>query len=293
MSGRLDGRVAVITGGASGIGRATVHRFLAEGASVVAADMNEANGAALVAAADEEGSGKQLRFVRADVSKEDDVEGVVRAAVEEFGGLDVIFNNAGVGGAFGPLTDISVDDWDYTFAVMVRGVFLGMKHATRVFIEQGRGGAIVNTASVAGLAGGSAPVAYSAAKAAVINLTRAASSELAANRIRVNAICPGGIATPLISFGGDVAATATRLDAAQPWPEHGEPTDIAAAAVFLASDDARFVTGEALVVDGGLMAAGPGLIDKMAGIDMSKLPVAGVSRGTTGEQADFRPIDPR
>lgn len=290
MSGRIEGRVAVITGGASGIGRATVLRFLAEGASVVAADMNEANGKALLEQVEAEGNGGRLRFVTADVSVEADVEHAVRTAVDEFGRLDIMFNNAGVGGAIGPVTDLEVDDWDYTFAVMVRGVFLGTKHAARVMVEQGSG-AIVNTASVAGLAGGSAPFTYSACKAAVINFTKAVSMELAAKRVRINAICPGGIATPLVAFGGDVNTAAERLDSAQPWPDHGDPSDIAAAALFLASDDARFVTGEALIVDGGLMAAGPNLIGKMTGgVDLGALPVTGVSRGSTGLPGEMRPI---
>ena len=190
----LSDRVAVITGGASGIGRATVLRFLDEGAKVVVGDFNAENGQALV---DEVGDPDRLRFVRTDVAEEAEVEALIGAAVETFGGLDVLFNNAGVGGAFGPLTEISVDDWDRTFAVLVRSVFIGTKHAARVMIEQGRGGSIINTASVAGLGGGGGPLAYSAAKAAVINLTYCSAVELARHRIRVNAICPGLIHTPL------------------------------------------------------------------------------------------------
>ena len=176
MSDVLTDRVAVITGGASGIGKATVLRFLAEGAKVVVGDFNAENGQALV---DEVGDPDRLLFIRTDVAEEAEVEALIRAAVESFGGLDVLFNNAGVGGAFGPLTEISVEDWDRTFAVLVRSVFPGTKHAARVMIEQGRGGSIINTASVAGLGGGGGPLAYSAAKAAVINLTYGSAVELA------------------------------------------------------------------------------------------------------------------
>lgn len=251
-SGGLEGRVVAVTGGASGIGRAAVLHFLGEGASVVAADYNAAAGEALV---DELDRSKQLRFVRADVSVETDVAGIVAAAAEEFGRLDVMVNNAGVGGAFGPITGIEVDDWDWTFGVLLRGVFLGIKHAARAFRQQGSGGAIVNTASVAGLRAGAGPAAYSAAKAGVINLTRSAALELAADHIRVNCVCPGGINTPLLGQGASAEAVGQVLDHIQPWPEHGRPEDVAAAMCFLASDDARFVTGEALVVDGGFTIA--------------------------------------
>src|SRR5262249_2859442 len=138
----LTDRVAVITGGASGIGRATVLRFLEEGAKVVVGDYHAENGAALAA---EGGDPGRLRFVRTDVAEEAEVEALIGVAVEAFGGLDVLFNNAGVGGAFGPITEIDVDAWDRTFAVLVRSVFTGTKHAARVMIEQGRGGSIVNT----------------------------------------------------------------------------------------------------------------------------------------------------
>lgn len=256
MSDRLEGKVAVITGGASGIGRATVRRFLDEGASVVVADLNEANGAATVSEAQQRGHGERVCFEAADVAEEADVQRLVASAVARFGRLDCLFNNAGVGGAVGSILETDVEDWDRTFAIMTRGVFLGIKHGARAMIDAEIHGSIINTASVAGLSGGAGPIAYSAAKAAVINLTRAAARELAAKRVRVNAICPGGILTPLIdrAGGGAVAAMLAKL---QPWPDHGTPEDIAGAALFLASDDARFVTGEALVVDGGLTAAGP------------------------------------
>src|SRR3954469_3991800 len=241
------------------MGLATAWRFLDEGAAVVVGDLNEGNGAAFVDEAAERGVGERVRFVRADVSEEADIEHLVGVATSSFGRLDVVFNNAGVGGAFGPVTEIEVDDWDYTFAVLCRGVFLGIKHGARAMQAVGEGGSIINTASVAGLSGGAGPLVYSAAKAAVVNLTRAAAIELAASGIRVNAICPGAILTPLAIGKGDPERVATQMDSLQPWPEHGTGDDIAGVASFLASDDARFVTGEAIVVDGGLTAAGPSL----------------------------------
>lgn len=289
MAGRLDRKVAVITGAGNGIGRATALRFLAEGAAVVVADINEANGLDTVAQAKQAGYADRVRFVRADVTQEADVAAAIAAAPDAFGRLDCVFNNAGVAGAFGPITHIDADEWDWTFAVLVRGVFLGMKHGARVMRSQGQGGCFINTASIAGLTGGDGPQAYSAAKAAVINLTRAVAVELAPHRIRVNAICPGGILTPLLHRGSPEAIEPllTRL---QPWPEAGQPEHIAAVALFLASDDARFVTGEALVADGGLMAAGGNALQTLGQGQMAYA-AAGVDRGTTGLEPTLRAVE--
>ena len=286
MAGRLDGKVAVITGGGNGIGRATVLRFLEEGARVVVADLNEQTGSETLALAKQAGAESRARFIRADVEREADVEAAVALATKDFGRLDVMFNNAGVAGAFGPITDITEEDWNYTFDVLVKGVFFGMKHAARVLKAQGSGGVIVSTASIAGLSGGDGPQAYSASKAAVINLTRAVAVELAPQRIRVNAICPGGILTPLI-HRGNAEAMRPVLEKFQPWPEAGQPEHIAGAALFLASDDATFVTGEALVVDGGALAAGSNAIQNLGGGAMASMG-AGVDRGTTGQEGSFR-----
>jgi NAD(P)-dependent dehydrogenase (short-subunit alcohol dehydrogenase family) len=292
VGGRLEGRVAVITGGASGMGRATALRFLDEGARVVIADLNEGTGKETLEAGAARGGAERMRFVRADVSVEEDVEAMIALAVREFGRLDCVFNNAGLGGALGPITETEVEDWDFTFAVLVRGVFLGTKHGARAIRAGGRGGSIVNTASVAGLSGGAGPAAYSAAKAAVINLTRAAAVELAPDRIRVNAICPGGISTPLLHRGNEDALL-PRLAKLQPWAEPGRPDHIAGAALFLASDDAGFVTGEALVVDGGLTAMGPDLRGRLAGdTELDQLRIVGVDRGTTGQPPLIRKVGP-
>ncbi len=290
MAGRLQDRVAVITGGASGMGRATALRFLAEGARVVVADLNDATGKEFLEKASADGHAKNVRFVKTDVAEEADVASMIETAVREFGRLDVLFNNAGLGGAFGPLTELEVEDWDFTFAVLVRGVFLGIKHGARAMKRQGQGGSIINTASVAGLSGGAGPLCYSAAKAAVVNLSMSSAVELGPDRIRVNTICPGGIVTPLVHRGSPDSARA-RMANLQPWPEAGEGEHIAGAALFLASDDARFVTGETLTVDGGLTAAGPNLITRMRQEGQAQSPFAtmiGVDLGSTGRPPVIR-----
>jgi NAD(P)-dependent dehydrogenase (short-subunit alcohol dehydrogenase family) len=286
LSERLEDQVAVITGGASGIGRATVLRFLAEGARVVMGDLNEEAGEKLAAEVD---APDRLRFLRTDVADEADVEALIGAATSTFHRLDVVFNNAGIGGAFGPITEIEVDHWDLTFAVLTRSVFLGIKHGARALIAQGAGGSIINTASIAGLVGGSGPQAYSAAKAAVVNLTLTTAEELAPHRIRVNAICPGVIFTPL-AVGRNEESLARAVEAMQPWPDHGTGDDIAGAALWLASDDSRFVTGEAIRVDGGLLAAGTHI---SSGVDPngSWQRYAGFGHGTTGRPGERRRLD--
>jgi len=283
MTGKLEGKVAVVTGGASGMGRSTVFRFLEEGARVVVADLNEETGKETLELAGARGAGDRARFVRTDVAEESDIEAMIALAVSDFGRLDCVFNNAGIGGALGSVLETEVEDWDFTFAVLVRAVFLGIKHGGRVLKEQGDGGSIINTASVAGLSGGAGPVAYSAAKAAVINLSRAAAVELAEHRIRVNAICPGGILTPLIHRGNEAQAR-ERLATLQPWPDVGTGEHIAGAALFLAGEDSEFVTGEALVVDGGLEAQGPSLARRMREENGSSpaFDFVGVDKGSTG-----------
>jgi NAD(P)-dependent dehydrogenase (short-subunit alcohol dehydrogenase family) len=254
--GKLDNRVAVVTGGASGMGRTIGMRFAAEGAAVVLADLNEKGGADVVGEIGQAG-GKAL-FQPTDVTSEAAVKGAIARAVKEFGRLHIMVNNAGVGGALGSLEDVSVEDWDRTQAVLLRSVFLGMKHSIPELRRAG-GGSIISTASVAGLSGDFGPHPYSAAKAGVINLTRSAAAELAADRIRVNVICPGGIKTPMFvgggAFGNDDATIEANMAKLQPLARAGRAEDIAAMALFLASDDAEWITGATMVVDGGAMVA--------------------------------------
>jgi len=284
---RLEGKVAVITGGASGMGLASAMRFLAEGAQVVIADYNSVTGEAALKNAASAGFGESASFIRTDVACEEDVIAMLEHAVDRFGRLDVVFNNAGVGGAIGPVTETSVADWDYTFDVLAKGVFLGIKHAARIMRAQKSGGSIINTASIAGLSGDGGPLVYSAAKAAVINLSMSAAVELAPDLIRVNTICPGFIATPLAE-SGDPEGTRVQFAKAQPWPEYGQGEHIAGAALYFASDDSLFVTGEKLVVDGGLMAAGPKLSEVFPSTSARNAKVSGVTKGSTGAANEIR-----
>jgi NAD(P)-dependent dehydrogenase (short-subunit alcohol dehydrogenase family) len=258
MTRALEDKVAIITGGASGIGRASVLSFVTQGARVVIGDLDEARAQETIERAVELVGPGRVSFQACDVSKEADVQGLVQRAVRDFGTLDCMFNNAGMPGAVGPVTDLDADAWDRTFAVLVRGVFLGIKHAARAMQASGHGGVIVNTASIAGLHAGAGPIAYSACKSAVISITRSAAVELAPQRIRVNALCPGLILTPLLDRGQDTDLESV-LSRAQPWPEVGTAEHIAQAALFLASEQSRFMTGETLVLDGGITARGPGV----------------------------------
>jgi NAD(P)-dependent dehydrogenase (short-subunit alcohol dehydrogenase family) len=251
---RLDGRVAVITGGARGIGEGTARRFVAEGASVVVADVEVEAGTALAAEL-----GERCRFVRTDVAQEQDIAAVVDAAVEWFGRLDVMFNNAGVMGASGSIARLRLDDVEATFAVDLIGPLLGMKHAARVMRTQ-RSGVILTSSSPAGLVGGLGPHAYSAAKCAVIGLTRSVAAELRPHGIRVNVIVPGATVSGMtagLTTGdpADLTGAAERLSRTALMARPVLPEDIAGAAVYLASDDAALVTGCVLPVDAGMVSA--------------------------------------
>jgi len=247
----LSGKVAVITGAASGMGKAASMLFAKEGAHVVLADLNVKGGEQV---AQDASAMTRCVFQRTDVSQEEDIAALVKRAADEFGGLDIMFNNAGIGGAVGPLEDIGVEDWDKTQAVCLRGVFLGIKHAVKPMRARG-GGAIVSTASIAGVWGYPNLHAYCAAKAGVVNLTRSAALEFAGDNIRVNCIAPGGVSTPIV-YGGlaNKAAVEEFLTRAQPIQRAGQPEDIAQAALFLASERSSFVTGQTLIVDGGAVA---------------------------------------
>ena len=285
---RLAGKVAVITGGASGMGRATVMRFLSEGASVMVGDLNADNLEVLSAEVAHKGGSERLRTIEADVSQEDDISAMFAGATAAFGKLDIVFNNAGIGGAIGPITELDVEHWDFTFAVLTRSVFLGTKHAARTMMEQGHGGAIVNTASIAGMGAGNGPTAYSAAKSAVISLTQNAALELAPHHIRVNCICPGMIFTPLMHRGDEERAEQS-MRHVQPWPERGEGEHIANAALYLAEDTSDFVTGQVHVIDGGYLANGRIAGTAVAGVSGR---FVGVTYGTTGKAPEVRKVDP-
>lgn len=253
---RLSNKVAIVTGGASGIGAGTVRRFIDEGAKVIIADLQDAEGKVL-----QESIGEAAVYQRTDVSSESDVKAVVDLAMTHFGGLDVIFNNAGFGGVSGDTDTIELgEEYDATVNVMFTGVVLGVKYATKVMKPQ-KSGSIISTASVAGVQGGLGPHIYSGVKAAVIGYTRSIAHELAAFNIRANCICPGGIATnifkPMIDPEGqsnEEIADIMRpmLANMHPIKRSGEPDDIANMALFLASDESTFVTGQHMLVDAGL-----------------------------------------
>lgn len=257
MGDRLQDKVAVITGAASGVGRGTATKFVQEGARVVVADIQEDKGAALA-----KELGEAAEFVWVDVCIENDVKHMIDHAITTFGRLDCLFNNAGFGGVTGDIqtTDLG-EPYERTVGGLLTGVVAGMKHAVPIMKAAG-GGSIISTASVAGTGGGYGPHVYSAVKSAVINLTRSVALELGPSNIRVNAICPGGIATPI--FAGELARQGGNVDYAevvkpvlslmQPIPRAGTPQDIANAACFLASDEASFISGQAIIVDGGLTA---------------------------------------
>jgi len=259
MAGRLDGKVAVITGGVSGIGLGTVELFAAEGAKIVAADIQDEKGAIL-----EKRFPGQVVYARCDVTSEAEIAAALNKAKTEFGGLDILFNNAGISDRMTSIPEITADGWSWIFDILVRGPALGMKHAVPLMLERG-GGSIINTASIAGLQAGFGPIAYSTAKAGVIHMSRVAAAQLSPQKIRVNAICPGLIATSIFgaSFGlprevADqmAARVAENAAQAQPVPKAGLPNDIAQAALYLASDAAAFVSGAHLVVDGGITVGG-------------------------------------
>lgn len=250
---RFEKKRAVVTGGASGIGRATALRLAEEGAFVLIGDIDEEAGRALA-----EGSNR-MAFRRCDVTQEADIAALI-GECDAGGGIDVLFNNAGAGGSPSRIDEITADDWDRTQSLLLRSVALGIRHAAPLMAKRG-GGAIVNTSSVSALESGYAPIAYSTAKAAVLHLTRMAAAELARHKVRVNAVVPGFIATNIfarhLAVPDDQRAAVNQIIAtaaaqAQPVQRTGQPEDIAAAVAYLASDDAAFVTGTHIVVDGGL-----------------------------------------
>lgn len=253
--GRLDGKVAIITGGASGMGEATARLFVREGARVVIGDVQREKGEAVAAEL-----GTACVYRQVDVSNSEDVRGLVLTAADTFGKLDIMYNNAGIGGGEGSIMDCPEEVFDRIIAVDLKAVWLGMKHCLPYLIANG-GGSIITTASVSAFMGMRGQGAYGAAKGGVVQLTRVCAIEFAEKGVRANCICPGGTATPLIWANPASQAHSTpeaareRLKHVQPIPRAGEPEDIAHCALWLASDESSFVTGQAINVDGGWTAS--------------------------------------
>jgi NAD(P)-dependent dehydrogenase (short-subunit alcohol dehydrogenase family) len=248
---QLQGKVAIITGAATGIGRATALLFAREGASVVVADVNEDDAQRTVADIEDEGGG--ARFVRTDVSEAEDVRALMERAAEEMGGIDVIVNNAGAQRS-GGVTEFEESEWDLLMRVNPRSCFLGAKYGVPYLRERG-GGSIVNISSLAGLKGGPGMTAYSASKGAIIAFTRALAEELAPDNIRANSVCPGWIDTPFnepaIEFMGGRAQQEEMVQQTVPLKRQGTPEEIAPGILYLASDASSYVTGQELIIDGG------------------------------------------
>ena len=247
---KLLGEVALVTGGGSGIGWAACKAFARAGARVVVSDIDEEAGMHVVKRLTE--CGREAMFVRADVSKAADVEHLIEAAVNTYGGLDIAFNNAGIEGELAPLADYTDEAWDRVIAVNLTGVRLCMKYEIREMLKHG-GGAIVNNASILGLVGLATASAYTAAKHGVLGLTKVAALEYASSHIRINAVCPAFIETPMLARAGFTTDAVKRaaVEHLHPLGRLGQPEEVAAAAVWLCSPEASFVTGHPLMVDGG------------------------------------------
>ncbi len=271
MAHRLDNKVALITGGTSGIGEATVRVFLDEGARVVFTGRAEEKGRQM-----EQELGSNARFFRADVMSEQDIEASVAFTTQTFGRLDCLFNNAGATTP-GDISTVTQEEFDYAMRLLVGSVVFGIKHVVPIMKAQG-GGSIISNSSVAALHGGMGPLLYSAAKAAVTQLTKVAGMELGKFGIRVNTISPGGVATPIFYGGSDVSRGLSESDDKAylgkvqkgladklPIGRAGSPNDIAYGAVYLASDEGSYVTTHDLVIDGGLISGDPDVIPELIG----------------------------
>jgi meso-butanediol dehydrogenase/(S,S)-butanediol dehydrogenase/diacetyl reductase len=254
MGDRLRGKTAILTGAATGIGKASALLFAREGAALILADLDEAKGEKV--AAEIRSTGSQVVFVRTDVSSSADVRNLIAQAMALEGKIDVLFNNAAIN-YYGKVTDTPEEAWDRVMSVNVRSVYLGCKYAIPV-MQANRGGSIINTASAAALVGLKNLAAYTASKGAVLQLTKNLALDYAASGIRVNALCPGVTATEMtlkvIADSPDPATARQRFDTARPMGRMGEPAEIAQAALFLASDESSYMTGSYLLVDGGYCA---------------------------------------
>src|SRR3984885_4312467 len=252
MTTELEGKVGLVTGGTSGIGRDTAVLFAKAGAKVVVAGRREREGNETIELV--RATGGDGLFVKADVSKDSEVDTLIQKAVEKFGRLDIAFNNAGIEGVWAPIVRQSEEDWDRTIAINLKGVWLCLKYEIRQMLKQGGGGAIVNMASITGLIGSAGVAAYSASKHGVIGLTKTAALENAKNGIRINAVCPGFTETPMADRIFRAPAVHKYVVSCHPIGRLGRPTEIAEAVLWMCSDRASFMTGQSLVLDGGFLA---------------------------------------
>jgi len=254
---RLAGKRVVITGAGSGIGRASVHRFVEEGAEVVAVDLNEEG---LQETKELTSDQSKVHIITADAGDEVAVEQYVKFAIEQLGGIDVLYANAGITGSFSPLLEQTAEEWQTVLRVNLIGPFLAIKHVAPQLIKQGTGGSIICTASTAGIRSGAGPAHYSASKAGVINLVQIAANDFLGTNIRVNAVCPGLIETGMTKIIFDFAkakGTDHKIGQLNPLQRTGDPMEIANAVLFLASDESSYVNGQALPVCGGLSSSHP------------------------------------
>jgi NAD(P)-dependent dehydrogenase (short-subunit alcohol dehydrogenase family) len=256
MSTELHGKIAIVTGGTSGIGRDAAFLFAKAGAKVVVAGRREIEGKETVELV--HAAGGDALFVKTDVSRAADVDALVQKTVEKFGRLDIAFNNAGVEETFVPITEQSEENWDRIIDINLKGTWLCLKYEMRQMLKQGGGGAIVNMASVAGLVGAPGAAAYHASKHGVIGLTKSAALETARSGIRINAVCPAVIETPMAERLFGAPEFHKFVLGLHPIGRFGTPMEIAEAVVWMCSDRASFMTGHSLVLDGGFLA-GPNL----------------------------------